>query len=68
VLLEAQKQGAVGSWADADALACFMIATFHGLVLQREWGNPFSAEHHKKLLTQLLRAIVSGEKETATVN
>ncbi len=56
-LLDAQKNGAIARWADADAIACFVIAAFHGLVLQREWDSDFSAEPHKLLLDLLLKAI-----------
>lgn len=69
VLLEAQKQGAIAKWADPDALACFVIATFHGLVLQREWDGQFSAEPHRMLFDVLLKAIspASREREPAAV-
>jgi AcrR family transcriptional regulator len=69
VFREAQKQGAIASWADPDALACFVIAAFHGLVLQREWDGDFSAEPHKGLLKILLKAITIApiESEPAVV-
>jgi TetR/AcrR family transcriptional regulator, transcriptional repressor of aconitase len=57
VLLEARAQGAIAKWADPDTLACFVIATFHGLVLQREWDRNFSAERYKILLDILLTAV-----------
>ena len=57
VLIEAQKRGTIANWTDADALACFVIAVFHGLVLQREWDSRFSVEHHKALLNLLLKAV-----------
>lgn len=59
VLSEAQKQGALAKWADPDALACFVIAAFHGLVLQREWDGKFSAEPHKALFDLLFKAVQS---------
>ncbi|HTV81079.1 MAG TPA: TetR/AcrR family transcriptional regulator [Acidobacteriaceae bacterium] len=64
VLLEAQRQGAIAKWADVDALASFVIAAFHGLVLQREWDSHFSVEPHKRLLDLLLKA-VAAEHEPA---
>lgn len=67
VLIEAQKQGAIASWADPDALACFVIATFHGLVLQREWDGQFSVEPHKALLDVLLNAISSRGSDPTSV-
>ncbi|MGA7520870.1 MAG: TetR/AcrR family transcriptional regulator [Acidobacteriaceae bacterium] len=56
-LLDAQKKGVIAGWADPDAIACFVIAAFHGLVLQREWDSNFSAEPHKLLLDLLLKAV-----------
>jgi AcrR family transcriptional regulator len=66
VLLEAQKQGAIAKWADPDALACFVIAAFHGLVLQREWDGHFSSEPHKMLFDVLLRAISAAYGESTS--
>jgi AcrR family transcriptional regulator len=57
VLLEAQKAGAIAKWADPGAIASFVIATFHGLVLQREWEDHFSSEPHKVLFDVLLKAL-----------
>jgi AcrR family transcriptional regulator len=57
VLVAAQEQGAIADWVDPDALACFVIAAFHGLVLQREWDDQFSVKPHKVLLNALLKAI-----------
>jgi AcrR family transcriptional regulator len=56
-LIRAQRQGAIADLADPDALACFVIAAFHGLVLQREWNDKFSAEPFKVLLSSLLQAV-----------
>jgi AcrR family transcriptional regulator len=64
-LVEAQKQGAIAKWADPDALACFVIAAFHGLVLQREWDSQFSPEPHKVLLDLLLKAVAGKSRPTA---
>lgn len=64
VLLEARKKGTIARWADADVIACFVIAAFHGLVLQREWDSNFSPERHKQLLDLLLKAI-AGKPEPA---
>jgi TetR/AcrR family transcriptional regulator, transcriptional repressor of aconitase len=55
--VEAQKRGAIANWVDSDALASFVIALFHGLVLQNEWDKQFSVESHKELLNVLLNAI-----------
>ncbi len=64
MLIEAQKRGAIAQGANAEALASFVVAAFHGLVLQREWDSRFSIEPHKQLLDLLLRA-VAGESEGA---
>jgi AcrR family transcriptional regulator len=66
VLLEAQRQGAIADWADPDALACFVIAVFHGLVLQREWNSRFSVEAQKTLFDVLLKAMAADPKESQT--
>ncbi len=63
-LLDAQKSGAIARWADVDAIACFVIAAFHGLVLQQEWDSDFSPEPHKLLLDLLLKA-VAGKHQPA---
>ena len=57
VLASAQMRGEIAKCFDSDALASFLIATFHGLVLQREWDDRFTAEPHKMLLNALLRAV-----------
>jgi len=57
VLASAQMRGEIAKCFDSYALASFLIATFHGLVLQREWVDGFSAEPHKVLLNALLRAV-----------
>lgn len=54
---EAQKHGALTKTVSTDALASFVIALFHGLVLQNEWDRNFSAVPHKELIGLLLSAI-----------
>jgi AcrR family transcriptional regulator len=58
VLSASQKEGAIARSIDPDALASFLIAAFHGLVLQREWDDRFSAEPHKALFDLLLQAAI----------
>jgi TetR/AcrR family transcriptional regulator, transcriptional repressor of aconitase len=58
VLSTAQKQGTITVSIDPDALASFLIAAFHGLVLQREWDDRFSSEAHKAIFDSLLQAAV----------
>ena len=57
VLASSQKRGEIAARFDPDVLASFLIATFHGLVLQREWDERFAAEPHKVLLNSLLDAV-----------
>jgi transcriptional regulator with XRE-family HTH domain len=57
VFTAAQTKGVIADSANTDALACFVIAAFHGLVLQREWDEQFSAEPYRILLRSLLEAI-----------
>jgi AcrR family transcriptional regulator len=64
VLRAAQAQSRIADWVDADALACFLIATFHGLVLQREWDDKFTVESHKELFDSLLRAVTAPASAT----
>jgi len=72
VLSSAQAQGAITDGIDADALARFLIAAFHGLALQREWDDRFLAERQKIIFSWLLQAVtgspVSGEKELPKVH
>jgi AcrR family transcriptional regulator len=65
VLLASQRQGAIADWVDPDALACFVIAAFHGLVLQREWDEQFSVESHQALFQTLLNAVTGPPKDSA---
>jgi len=66
VLTAAKTQGEIADWADPDALACFVIAAFYGLVLQREWDHKFSVEPHKELLQTLLQAFAVSAKTCAS--
>jgi AcrR family transcriptional regulator len=65
VLSAAQKEGAIAGSIDPNALASFLIAVFHGLVLQREWDDRFSAEPHKALLDLLLQAAIGSVNAAA---
>ncbi len=57
LVMAARAQGTIADWVNPDVLACFLIAAFHGLVLQREWDDQFSVEQHKSLFNSLLRAV-----------
>ena len=39
LLTEGQRRGEIATRIDADALARFLVAAFHGLVLQTEWDR-----------------------------
>jgi hypothetical protein len=39
LLTEGQRRGEIARRIDADAMARFVIAAFHGLVLQTEWDE-----------------------------
>jgi TetR/AcrR family transcriptional regulator, transcriptional repressor of aconitase len=56
ILSTAQTEGTIATSIDPDALASFLIAAFHGLVLQREWDDKFSSESHKAIFNLLLEA------------
>jgi AcrR family transcriptional regulator len=57
ILTEARRRGEIRADIDLDATARFLIALFHGLVLQAEWDEQFSAEPHIRLLDRFLEAI-----------
>ncbi len=65
LIAEGQSRGEVAAWVDADTVASFVIAVFHGLVLQNEWSEKFSAEPHKVLLDILLKAIAPNDVSLA---
>lgn len=68
LLFEIQKRGAITNSINADALASFVIAVFHGLVLQNEWDDKFSAAPHKELITLLMSAIAPATNSASTSN
>jgi AcrR family transcriptional regulator len=59
--VEQQKRGVIASWVDSTALAGFVIALFHGLVLQSEWDRQFSVESYKQLFDVLINTLASSE-------
>lgn len=63
VLTAAKKRGAIADCVDPDAMACFVIAAFHGLVMQREWDDHFSAVPHKEMFNLLWRAVTGPANE-----
>lgn len=57
LFVKAQNCGAIVNSIDAERLASFVIAIFHGLVLQNEWDKNFSVTPHKELISLLMSAI-----------
>jgi AcrR family transcriptional regulator len=45
LLTEGQRRGEIARQIDADAMARFLIAAFHGLVLQSEWDEGLAIKH-----------------------
>jgi TetR/AcrR family transcriptional regulator, transcriptional repressor of aconitase len=59
ILAEAQQRGEISSKVDAGATASFLIAAFHGIVLQVEWDEHISIEPYLHLLDNFLESISS---------
>lgn len=57
LLKEAQERGEISNRVDADATARFLIAAFHGLVLQIEWDNQVPLQPQIRLLDFFLEAL-----------
>jgi TetR/AcrR family transcriptional regulator, transcriptional repressor of aconitase len=54
ILREAQRQKDISTQLDPDTTARFLIAAFHGLVLQAEWEETVEVEKINELLEGLL--------------
>lgn len=61
LIVNAQKCGGIVDSVDADTLASFVIAIFHGFVLQNEWDKSFAVAPRKELISLLLSAITPPE-------
>jgi TetR/AcrR family transcriptional regulator, transcriptional repressor of aconitase len=61
ILTEAQQRGEISRKVDVDATARFLIAAFHGLVLQVEWDNDNSlkVQAQIRLLDIFLESILA---------
>jgi AcrR family transcriptional regulator len=59
ILREAQRRGEILEQVDSDEAARFLIAVFHGLVLQAEWGETINVERINELLDVFLRALTN---------
>jgi TetR/AcrR family transcriptional regulator, transcriptional repressor of aconitase len=57
ILADAQRRGEISRTADPDAIARFLIAAFHGLVLQVEWEKQLPLEPHFRLLDAFLESM-----------
>jgi TetR/AcrR family transcriptional regulator, transcriptional repressor of aconitase len=57
ILREAQKKGAVSRQIDPDATARFLIAAFHGLVLQMEWDDQLKLQPYSDLFDSIVRSL-----------
>jgi AcrR family transcriptional regulator len=56
LLTEGQRQGEIATRIDAGALARFLVAAFHGLVLQTEWDRRLAIKPQLDILNVLLVA------------
>lgn len=62
ILSAGQRRGEISDKVDPDAAARFLIAEFHGLVLQVEWDNHVKIEAQIQLLDNFLESISSPSK------
>jgi len=53
---EGQRRGEIARRMDADAMARFLVAAFHGLVLQTEWGEGLAIKPQLDIFNVLLAA------------
>lgn len=68
LFIDAQKRGVIADSVDANKLASFVIAIFHGLVLQKEWDKTFSVAPYKQLISLLLSAVTPTRDSLPTSN
>jgi AcrR family transcriptional regulator len=61
LLTEGQRQGEIARRIDTDAMARFLIAAFHGLVLQTEWNGRFVLKPQLDIFNVLLAAATRPE-------
>jgi AcrR family transcriptional regulator len=54
ILRDAQRRGEISNEVDSEDVARFLIAAFHGLVLQAEWGEEIRPEQVNELLDRFL--------------
>jgi TetR/AcrR family transcriptional regulator, transcriptional repressor of aconitase len=61
LLTEGQRRGEIARQIDADAMARFLIAAFHGLVLQSEWDGKLAIKPLLGIFDVLLAAATQPE-------
>jgi TetR/AcrR family transcriptional regulator, transcriptional repressor of aconitase len=57
ILSEAQQRGEISQKVDADAAARFLIAAFHGFVLQVEWDDQVAMGPYVRLFDNFLESM-----------
>jgi TetR/AcrR family transcriptional regulator, transcriptional repressor of aconitase len=62
ILRRAQRRGEIDKQVDTSAVARFLIASYHGLALQAEWGEKIGWENFNKLLDRFLHAIMTNHR------
>jgi AcrR family transcriptional regulator len=61
LLAEGQRRGEIASGINADATARFLVAAFHGLVLQTEWDERLAIKSQSDIFNVLLAAVTRPE-------
>lgn len=62
LLAEGQHRGEISSLVNVEAMARFLVATFHGLVLQTEWSEGFEIGPQLDIFDLLLVAAMQRER------
>jgi AcrR family transcriptional regulator len=62
MITEAQVKGEISKSLDPEATARFMIATFHGFVLQLDWDETVTVEPYLKILDRCLEGLLAPEE------
>jgi len=64
MITQAQQRQEISKSLDPDATARFMIATFHGFVLQLDWDETVAVEPYLKILDRCLNALLTPEERS----
>lgn len=62
VLRRAQRLGVIDRTVNPETIARTMVAMFHGIVLQRLWGEPFSTAEEMKAFNFFLAGIATRDE------